>query len=162
MATSYSKRYFDGHVFKRQSVVTPASINRSNSMYDNNKGLTHTFLHTNKGSKDDSVRLIGDVEICMSQDLAVTSEFSPIYRNNLRNGLISAKGDGPTGLNDDELLNSVPCNVKLEREEAVEVAKNNIDSVNQQKRLFYEKAKETSNETPPESSPSSTPSSSEN
>lgn len=127
MANRYLQRYYDNHRFKRVDVSTPLSVAHSNSMYDKSKGLTHTFIHTNKGHKDDIVRLIGDVEICMSNDLSVTSEFSPMYRAQLRNGLVNSKGAGPTGLTDEQLMNSIPCNVKFEREDADAISRQSLD-----------------------------------
>lgn len=127
MANRYLQRYYDNHRFKRVDVVTPLSVAHSNSMYDKSKGLTHTFIHTNKGGKDDNVRLIGDVEICMSSDPSVTSEFSPMYRSQLRNGLVNSKGAGSTGLSDEQLMDSIPCNVKFEREDAEAISRQSLD-----------------------------------
>ena len=130
MSNIYKQRNFSKRNLIAPSLVdTETAVILSNSLYDKNKGLTHYFLHTNKGKDDDEVRLICDVEIAMSQSVAVTSEFSPEYRQKLAMGLASAKGPGPSGLTDEQLMDSVPCNVQLERDEIANFAKSEIDSL---------------------------------
>lgn len=130
MSNIYKQRNFSKrNVIAPSLVDTETAVILSNSLYDKNKGLTHYFLHTHKGKEDDEVRLIGDVEIAMSQSEAVTSEFSPEYRQKLAMGLASAKGSGPTGLTDEQLMESVPCNIQLERDEIANFAKSEIDSL---------------------------------
>ena len=129
MSNIYKQRNFS----KRNVIVpsladTETAVIHSNTLYDKNKGLTHYFLHTHKGKEDDEVRLIGDVEIAMSQSESVTSEFSPEYRQKLAMGLASAKGSGSSGLTDEQLMESVPCNVLLERDEISRFVKSEIDS----------------------------------
>lgn len=158
MANRYLQRYYDNHRFKRVDVVTPLSVAHSNSMYDKSKGLTHTFIHTAKGEKDDNVRLIGDVEICMSNDPSVTSEFSPIYRAQLRNGLVNSKGAGLTGLTDDQLMDSIPCNVKFEREDAEAISRQSLDRLTssiESSKKFPEIQSPKDTETPPTATPPS-------
>lgn len=130
MSNIYKQRNFSKrNVIAPSLVDTETAVILSNSLYDKNKGLTHYFLHTHKGKDDDVVRLICDVEIAMSQSEAVTSEFSPEYRQKLAMGLASAKGSGPTGLTDKQLMDSVPCNVQFERDELANFAKSEIDSL---------------------------------
>lgn len=155
----YYQRYFsrpntDGDKFIDAS--TPQSVAFSNALYDSSKGLTHTFLHTDKGQPDDVVRLIGDVEICMSSDPSVTSQFSPMYRSQLRAGLVNAKGGDSPGLSDEQLLSSVPCNVKLERNEIDVVSRQQMDSLNSTLKREMFPTDDTSKETPSDG-PVSTP-----
>lgn len=130
MANRYKQRNFGAHHSCVPVFECPReSLEFSNSLYDKNKGLTHYFLHTAHGEKDDEVRLIGDVEIAMSQSPAVTSEFSPDYRQKLAMGLMSQHGSGPSGLTDEQLFTSVPSNVALERDEIANLAKSEINSL---------------------------------
>ena len=164
---AYYQRYFaDASLDKDKQIlaIDSASVVRSNSMYDKNKGLTHTFIHSNKGGKDDKVRLIGDVEICMSNDPSVTSEFSPMYRAQLRTGLVNSKGAGPTGLTDEQLMLSIPCNVKFEREDADAISRQSLDMLSasiESSKKFSETQSPKDTETPPaDVPPSDTPSAS--
>lgn len=91
----------------------------SNFLYDCNKGVTHDFLHTNKGASDDFCRIISDVEICMSNDPSVTSFYPAEYRQSLMN---SIKGLGTksqfSGLSDDAILESgIRCRDSRELDE---------------------------------------------
>lgn len=91
----------------------------SDYLYDQNKGKTHDFIHTNKGSDDDVCRLISDVEICMSNDPSVTSFYPPEYRQSLMNAI---KGMGSksqfSGLSDDQILESgIRCSDPRELDE---------------------------------------------
>lgn len=93
----------------------------SNMLYDQNKGKTHDFLHTNKGGDDDFCRIISDIEICMSTDPSVTSFYPAEYRQSLMN---SIKGMGSksqfSGLSDDEILESgIRCHDARELDENV-------------------------------------------
>lgn len=140
MSNLYKSRNFSPRVEISPVIVEDENaLIASNSLYDKSKGLTHYFLHTNKGKEDDNVRLICDVEIAMSNSEAVTSEFSPEYRQKLAMGLASAKGSGPTGLTDEQLMDSVPCNVQLERDEISAFSRSQLDtleaSVRSSKRL---------------------------
>lgn len=157
MSNIYKQRNFSKrNVIVPSLVDTETAVILSNTLYDKNKGLTHFFLHTHKGKEDDEVRLIGDVEIAMSQSEAVTSEFSPEYRQKLAMGLASAKGSGPSGLTDEQLMESVPCNVQLERDEIANFAKSEIDSLDSLAERV--KASEPTPPSPPEPTPSiSTP-----
>lgn len=91
----------------------------SDYLYDQNKGKTHDFIHTNKGFDDDVCRLISDVEICMSNDPSVTSFYPPEYRQSLMNAI---KGMGSksqfSGLSDDQILESgIRCSDPRELDE---------------------------------------------
>lgn len=91
----------------------------SNYIYDQNKGKTHDFLHTNKGADDDFCRIISDVEICMSTDPSVTSFYPAEYRQSLMN---SIKGMGSksqfSGLTDEQILESgIRCRDSRELDE---------------------------------------------
>lgn len=109
---NYKQRNYGSRgIIHEDHVLTKEDVAYSNMLYDQNKGKTHDFLHTNKGADDDVVRLISDVEICMSNDPSVTSYYSPEYRQSLYN---SIKGMGSksqfVGLSDDEILDSgVKC-----------------------------------------------------
>lgn len=92
----------------------------SNYLYDLNKGITHDFLHTNKGAPDDFCRIIGDVEICMSNDDLIKSNYPPEYREKLK-AAINGMGtlSKPSGLTDDQILESgVRCHDQYELDES--------------------------------------------
>lgn len=79
-------------------------ISVSNSLHDRNNAKTHYFLHTNRGKDDDFVRIISDVEICLSNAQCVTSQFPEGYRHNLMNSLRSQDFSlPPQGLTDEQL-----------------------------------------------------------
>lgn len=102
----------------------------SNYLYDLNKGITHDFLHTNKGAPDDFCRIIGDVEICMSNDELILSNYPPEYREKLKaaiNGMGSPSK--PSCLTDDQILQSgVRCHEAYELDESVSVVSSLSDS----------------------------------
>ncbi len=105
----------------------------SNYLYDQNKGKTHDFIHTNKGSEDDVCRLISDVEICMSNDPSVTSYYPSEYRQSLLNAI---KGMGSksqfSGLSDDQILESgVRCSDSRELDENYSSAVSMVSSLPQ-------------------------------
>lgn len=155
MANYFKQRNFDGHLNKGYRIDNsinkePKHLNASNALYDQNAGLTHAFLHTNKGQPDDEVRLIGDVEICMSNAPEVTSVFSPEYRNRLRMGLVDTKGATPSGLTDEQLMEAVPCNVQFERDEIASFSKTSIGALDREAKLIKKDLEKDS----PASSPS--------
>lgn len=95
----------------------------SNYLYDLNKGITHDFLHTNKGAPDDFCRIIGDVEICMSNDDLIRSNYPPEYREKLK-AAINGMGtpSKPSGLTDSQILESgVRCHDQYELDESAAV-----------------------------------------
>ena len=57
----------------------------SNAMYDANVGITHIIIENPDGSH----RIVSDVEICMTTDPNITSRFSPEYRAQLKNTILS-------------------------------------------------------------------------
>lgn len=102
----------------------------SNYLYDMNKGITHDFLHTNKGSSDDFCRIIGDVEICMSNDDLIRSNYPSEYREKLK-AAINGMGtpSKPSGLTDDQILESgVRCHEQYELDESATVVSRLSDS----------------------------------
>lgn len=102
----------------------------SNYLYDLNKGITHDFLHTNKGAPDDFCRIICDVEICMSNDDLVRSNYPPEYREKLKaaiNGMGSPSN--PSGLTDDQIFESgVRCHEQYELDESAAIVSTLSDS----------------------------------
>lgn len=119
---NYKRRnYGDRGISHSPTVLSKDDYLYSNMIYDQNKGKTHDFLHTNKGSDDDFCRIISDVEICMSTDPSVASYYPAEYRQSLMN---SIKGMGSksqfSGLSDDEILESgVRCHDPRELDENV-------------------------------------------
>ena len=103
----------------------------SNFLYDQNKGVTHDFVHTNKGNPDDFCRLVGDVEICMSNDELIRSTYPPEYRERLK-AAINGMGtqSKPSGLTDDQLLESgIRCHESYELDESAAVVSKLTDSL---------------------------------
>lgn len=105
---NYKQRNYGSRgIVHENYILTKEDVAFSNMIYDQNKGKTHDFIHTNKGHEDDVVRLISDVEICMSTDPAVASYYPPEYRQALYSAI---KGMGSksqfTGLSDDQILES--------------------------------------------------------
>lgn len=105
---NYKQRNYGSRgIIHEDRILTKEDVLYSNMLYDQNKGKTHDFIHTNKGHDDDTVRLISDVEICMSTDPSVASYYPPEYRQSLYNAI---KGVGSksqfAGLSDDEILAS--------------------------------------------------------
>lgn len=162
MVNYFKQRNFDGHLdkgyFVDNSINTePKHLNASNALYDQNAGLTHAFLHTNKGQSDDEVRLIGDVEICMSNAPEVTSVFSTEYRNRLRMGLVDTKSATPSGLTDEQLMESVPCNVQFERDEIASFSKTTIGALDREAKLIEKYLEKDSPSSSPSPNDSPTP-----
>lgn len=125
----YKLRNFDNHHDDYQFPVSSLDYSFSNTLYDMNKGVTHDFLHSDKGHEDDSVRIVSDVEICMSQSPDITSRYPAEYRNNLRNSLEGMRSPVVhSGMTDDQLLNSHSVN-GLELDERVAVTKSLADSL---------------------------------
>jgi hypothetical protein len=153
MGNSFYKRNFDGHLdcgrMDRRLNNSPEHVAFSNSLYDRNKGITHTFLHTSKGEKDDIVRLVCDVEIAMSQDPSITSEFSSMYQRNIAERLVRPASLSSPALSDDELLKSVPSNVGLERDEISRLSRNQLEIAVIESKRFQEASKDNSSETTP-------------
>lgn len=77
----------------------------SNSMYDRNVGVTHLLLR----SPDGSVRIVSDVEICMTDDPRITSLFSSEQISNLRNAILGKPHNSTSNVdsNDDPIFGSV-------------------------------------------------------
>lgn len=57
----------------------------SNSMHDANVGVTHFYLKDDYGNE----RIVSDVELVMTNDPSVTSQFSPEYLAQLKNTILS-------------------------------------------------------------------------
>lgn len=121
---NYKQRnYGDRGIVHSPVIFSKEDYLYSNMLYDQNKGKTHDFLHTNKGSDDDFCRIISDVEICMSTDPSVTSFYPSEYRQSLMN---SIKGLGSkssfSGLTDDQILESgIRCHNAYELDESASV-----------------------------------------
>lgn len=102
----------------------------SNFLYDQNKGVTHDFVHTNKGNSDDFCRIVGDVEICMSNDELIRSNYPPEYRERLK-AAINGMGtqSKPSGLTDDQILESgIRCHESYELDESAAVVSKLTDT----------------------------------
>lgn len=102
----------------------------SNFLYDQNKGVTHDFLHSNKGAPDDFCRIVGDVEICMSNDELIRANYPPEYRERLK-AAINGMGtqSKPSGLTDDQIFESgVRCHDSYELDESAAVVSKLSDS----------------------------------
>lgn len=133
MINRYKIRNYDGHhdngyrppVFDSSDVQKAQVI--SDSLYDRNVGITHCFLHTNKGAEDDRVRLVCDVELAMSTSEDIRSLVSPEMQSRLRLGLQNQPKTNIASLSDDELFRSVPANFGLERDEMAFIVKSQLD-----------------------------------
>lgn len=129
---NFKKRNFGPLPEYKDVPLTAEDVAFSNFIYDQNKGKTHDFLHTNKGFDDDVVRFISDVEICMSTDPSVVSYYPSEYRQSLFNAI---KGMGSktqfSGLTDDEILASgIKCHDPREIDE-------NLSAVHYMHSCFY-------------------------
>ncbi len=133
MLNRYKLRNYDSHhdegylppVFEASDVQKAQVI--SDSLYDRNVGVTHCFLHTNKGAEDDRVRLVCDVELAMSTSEDIRSLVSPEMQSRLRLGLQNQPKTNTSSLSDDQLVRSVPANFGLERDEMAAIAKSQLD-----------------------------------
>lgn len=133
MINRYKLRNYDCHhdngyrppVFEASDVQKAQVI--SDSLYDRNVGVTHCFLHTNKGAEDDRVRLVCDVELAMSTSEDIRSLVSPEMQSRLRLGLQNQPKTNAASLSDDQLMRSVPANFGLERDEMAAIAKSQLD-----------------------------------
>lgn len=133
MINRYKLRNYDCHhdngyrppVFEASDVQKAQVI--SDSLYDRNVGVTHCFLHTNKGAEDDRVRLVCDVELAMSTSEDIRSLVSPEMQSRLRLGLQNQPKTNSASLSDDQLMRSVPANFGLERDEMAAIAKSQLD-----------------------------------
>mgnify|MGYP000534513560 CR=1 FL=1 len=132
MKNHYKARNFDNHLDNGYVPIAPtddeckSAMAVSNHIHDQNRGVTHFFLHTNKGKPDDRVRLVGDVELAMSSSLDVRSVISPEMQQRLRLGLSNQPRSVSSGLSDDDLSRSIPANFGFERDESVFMAKSQL------------------------------------
>lgn len=123
MVNRFKERNFSVPNDNRTPLREDIDYSFSNFLYDQNKGITHDFLHTNKGAPDDFCRIIGDVEICMSNDALIQSNYPPEYREKLK-AAINGMGtlSKPSGLTDDQILESgVRCHEQYELDESATV-----------------------------------------
>lgn len=133
MINRYKLRNYDSHhdngycppVFEASDVQKAQVI--SDSLYDRNVGVTHCFLHTNKGAEDDRVRLVCDVELAMSTSEDIRSLVSPEMQSRLRLGLQNQPKTNAVSLTDDQLMRSVPANFGLERDEMASIVKSQLE-----------------------------------
>lgn len=119
MANRFKERNFSVPNDNRTPLREDLDYSFSNFLYDQNKGITHDFLHTNKGNPDDFCRIVGDVEICMSNDELIQSNYPPEYREKLK-AAINGMGtrSKPSGLTDDQILESgIRCHEPYELDE---------------------------------------------
>ena len=135
MKNLFKLRNFDGHLDNGYipPTLTDSELSSamavSNTLYDHNRGITHAFIHTNKGSDDDKVRLVCDVELAMSSSLDVRTVVSPEMQQRLRLGLTNQPKTGSPGLSDDQLVSSMPANFGLERDESVNLLRHELRSL---------------------------------
>lgn len=109
MANRFKLRNFDDHhknfVFNDNPERLKRSVIESNRQYDLNAGVTHRFIHY----PDDSVRLVSDVELIMSNDPYVSSYTPQELRNSLYRQLTSTSSKvASPRLSDEQLFNTVP------------------------------------------------------
>lgn len=120
MKNRFKERNFSVYNDNRTPVREDLDYSFSNFLYDQNKGVTHDFVHTNKGNPDDFCRIVGDVEICMSNDELIRSNYPPEYREKLK-AAINGMGtqSKPSGLTDDQILESgIRCHEAYELDES--------------------------------------------
>lgn len=156
----WKKRNFDTHLdgYTAYRPMSDSDFVHSNTMYDMNKGITHAFVHTARGSDHDFVRLVSDVEICMSNDPEIMATFTHEYRSNLRNALMSAPRSPVTpALSDDELMSNGPCPTNLERDEISALARDQIDRLDDASMSFLRSQRRDAPSDQPQPSPSPTP-----
>lgn len=118
MINRFKIRNFDGHDCFRP--VIPLSFVKSDTSYDQNKGVTHSIV---KDPDSDNHRIISDVEIAMSDSPEVTSLFTREHRMALRNKLMNQPHSPvhPAGVTDDDLIKlATPA---LEMDERLDLAK---------------------------------------
>lgn len=127
----FKLRNFDSHHDGGMKIPSvELSLDESDRLYEQNRGLTHAFVHTNRGSDDDVVRLISDVEIIHGSDLSVKSMFPPEYRQRLRSALLSQSYRTPVASMPDDLLAKLCVPSGLELDERVSYITSRLDFYN--------------------------------
>lgn len=128
MANRFKLRNFDDHHNNFTLVDSPDRLKRSmiesNRIYDRNAGVTHRFIHL----PDDSVRLVSDVELIMSNDPYISSFTPRELKDNLYRQLTSSRSSSKSPqLSDTELYQSVPSNFGLELSDSISLIKSSLD-----------------------------------
>lgn len=126
----FKLRNFDGHHFGGyQFPQNEPDFVFSNTLYDMNKGVTHDFFHTNRGSDDDLVRIVCDVEIACSSDPALTCMYSQQHRDALRNALSNQPRSPirPVSVSDDVLADKCVDLNSFERSELFDYIRDRAD-----------------------------------
>lgn len=161
MKNHFKARNFDNHLDNGYVPIAltddecKSAMAVSNHIHDQNRGVTHFFLHTNKGNPDDRVRLVGDVELAMSSSLDVRSIISPEMQQRLRLGLANQPRSGSSRLSDDDLTRSVPANFGFERDESVVMAKSQLSRFRSSMSEVDQTTSQTPVQTPADSGSSS-------
>lgn len=131
MKNRFKERNFSVYNDNTTPIREDLDYSFSNFLYDQNKGVTHDFVHTNKGNPDDFCRLVGDIEICMSNDELIRSNYPPEYREKLK-AAINGMGtlSKPSGLTDDQILESgIRCHESYELDESAVVVSRLSDTL---------------------------------
>lgn len=136
MKNRYKLRNFDHH---HDDYIVPMPFTGldttvSDSIYEDNKGISHAFLHYPSSDDVSPVRLISDVEIAVGSDPAISSQFDNEYRSALRASLENQPRASrvPARSDDDLIAANVPNN--LERDEALRYSKSALRGIESQLR----------------------------
>lgn len=131
MINRFKLRNFDDHHDDFHRPCVPLDYVKSDTLYDNNKGVTHFIF---KDPNSDNHRIVSDVEICMSDSPEITSQFPAEYRNALRNKLQNQPHSPlrSTPVSDDDLI-ATSVSPQLEMDERADLVKS-------RSKAFFDKA----------------------
>lgn len=130
MANRFKQRNFDNHHKDFSLHDNPDRLKRSiiesNRIYDLNAGVTHRFIHF----PDDSVRLVSDVELIMSNDPFVSSHTPMELRNSLYRQLTSTSSKvASPRMSDDQLFDAVPSSFGHEISDTSFITRSFLDQI---------------------------------
>lgn len=150
MKNRFKLRNFDNHHdnYIVSMPFTGLDTSVSDSIYENNKGVSHAFLHYPSSDESSPVRLISDVEIAVGTDPVISSQFDNDYRNALRASIENQpRASRIPARSDDDLIDAnIPNN--LERDEALRYSKSALRGIESQLRDDLAAAKRSSSVEP--------------
>lgn len=107
-----------------------SGIEISDSIYDAHRNISHAFVPETLPDGTSLMRVVSDVELCMSASPEIRSVVSSEYQQRLREGLLNQPRQSPrTGhVSDDDLIDHV-IPQGLEHDESAVLAKMALDSI---------------------------------